>query len=96
MPVNLLTDVIDIKYEVEKFGARVLFETPFGWVNMRGLSLGYRTMLAWVVDFMASLFNRFPDSADPLAEPAIVLIDELARLSEIDKPEAYQPQAIHK
>ncbi|WP_428268372.1 AAA family ATPase [Haliangium sp.] len=55
----------------------VMFETCDGEVPLRGLSLGYQAMLAWVVDFAARMFERYPDSPDPLAEPAIVLVDEL-------------------
>jgi predicted ATP-binding protein involved in virulence len=53
------------------------FETPYGWVRFSSLGLGYRTMVAWMVDLGRSLFQRYPDSEDPLAEPAIVLVDEI-------------------
>ncbi len=52
--------------------------TPFGWVPVRGLSLGYRTLIAWMVHLGSHL-----DSADlwghdnPLHTPALVLIDEI-------------------
>jgi len=52
-------------------------ETDFGWVSMRDLSLGYRTMIAWTVDLARRLFDRYPDSPDALAEPAIALVDEI-------------------
>jgi predicted ATP-binding protein involved in virulence len=44
---------------------------------MRALGLGYRSMIAWVVDFASRMFEAYPDSADPLAEPAIALVDEI-------------------
>jgi len=53
------------------------FKTPYGWVPLRGLSNGYQTMISWVVDFAARLFYRYPDSPDPLAEPAVCLVDEI-------------------
>jgi len=53
------------------------FLTPYGWVDLSGLGLGYRTTITWIVDLAARLFKRYPDSEDPLAEPAIVLVDEI-------------------
>ena len=41
------------------------------------LSLGYQTTLAWTLDLSWRLFNRYPNSINPLEEPAIVLIDEI-------------------
>ena len=55
----------------------VKFHTPYGWVPLTGLSLGYQTTLAWTVDLAWRLYDRFPESLNPLAEPAIVLIDEI-------------------
>ena len=55
----------------------VKFHTPYGSVPLIGLSLGYQTTLAWMVDLAWRLYERFPESSDPLAEPAIVLIDEI-------------------
>ncbi|HXU30002.1 MAG TPA: AAA family ATPase [Thermoanaerobaculia bacterium] len=51
--------------------------TPYGWVSLSELSLGYRTMIAWAVDFASRLFELYPDSPNPLAEPAVVLVDEV-------------------
>jgi energy-coupling factor transporter ATP-binding protein EcfA2 len=48
-----------------------------GVVPFSGLSLGYRTIAALAIDLAARLFRAWPDSPDPLAEPAICLIDEL-------------------
>lgn len=52
-------------------------ETPDGWVPFRALAAGYRAQIAWTVDFASRLFDRWPDSPNPLAEPAICLVDEL-------------------
>lgn len=52
-------------------------ETPYGWVPLADLSLGYRTMIAWTVDLASRLFEFYPDSPNPLAEPAVVLVDEV-------------------
>ena len=53
------------------------FETPYGWVHLRDLGYGYRTMIAWIVDLARRMFERYPRSSDPLAEPAVVLVDEI-------------------
>ena len=34
-------------------------------------------MIAWVIDFTSRMIERYPDSPDPLAEPAVVLVDEI-------------------
>ena len=53
--------------------------TPYGSVPLTGLSLGYQTTLAWIRLTLASGGSMigYPESSNPLAEPAIVLIDEI-------------------
>ena len=86
--IELLPDVSDIQIKISAgkkpspASARaldqlVLFETQYGGVPLRELSLGYQSMLAWLVDFAARMFERYPDSEKPLHEPAVVLIDEI-------------------
>lgn len=53
------------------------FDTPYGTVPLSRLSDGYQTMLTWVVDLALRLYEFYPTSPKPLAEPGIVLIDEL-------------------
>ena len=55
----------------------VRFKTPYGWVRLRDMSLGYQTLVVWLTDFADKLFVRYPNSKNPLEEPAIVLIDEI-------------------
>lgn len=55
----------------------VRFETPYGVVPLTRLSLGYQTTLAWATDLALRLYRHYPDSPNPLAEPAIVLVDEI-------------------
>ena len=55
----------------------VLFTTPYGSVKLSALSLGYQTTLTWIADLALRLYERYPDSSDPLSEPGIVLIDEI-------------------
>ncbi|WP_055075071.1 AAA family ATPase [Pseudanabaena sp. 'Roaring Creek'] len=76
---SILPDVEDIRIELDEDIERPIakFLTPFGWVRLSSLGLGYRTTIAWMVDLAVRLFKRYPDSEDPLAEPAIVLVDEI-------------------
>jgi len=63
---------------ITRFGPpRVLFHTHYGKVWLHELSLGYKTLIAWMVDFAKGLLDRYPDSPDPLAEPAVCLVDEI-------------------
>jgi ABC-type branched-subunit amino acid transport system ATPase component len=78
--INLLPDVDDIKFaqiteKQSKPGVEV--KTPYGWVSIKDLSLGYKTLIAWMVDLASRMFTRYPDSPNPLAEPAVVLVDEI-------------------
>ena len=78
---------IEKKEDIQILGPKVLghsdepsgvwFETPYGLVPLSGLSLGYQTTLAWTIDLASRLYERYPDSLNPLAEPAIVLVDEI-------------------
>lgn len=77
---KLLPDVSDIRITpVDNDNSRPAAEflTPYGWVPLKRLSLGYKTVIAWIVDLAARLIERYPNSADPLAEPAVVLVDEI-------------------
>ncbi len=75
--LRILPDVTNINYLISKQTSKVIFETPTGWVGINELSLGYRTMLAWMIDFVAALFERYPESENPLVEPAVLLLDEI-------------------
>lgn len=55
----------------------VYVRTSDGEVRLRQLSFGYQTMMAWVADIGWRLFTKYPDSKNPLHEPAIVLVDEI-------------------
>jgi ABC-type multidrug transport system ATPase subunit len=76
---QILPDIADIRIDLDEYQERPLaqFSTPFGWVRLSSLGLGYRTTIAWMVDLAVRLFKRYPDSENPLAEPAIVLVDEI-------------------
>jgi predicted ATP-binding protein involved in virulence len=77
---NILPDIDDIRIKFTNDippHPRVEFKTPYGWVHIDNLGLGYRTAIAWMVDLAVRMFRRYPNSPDPLAEPAIVLVDEI-------------------
>jgi predicted ATP-binding protein involved in virulence len=74
----VLLDVSDIQIKTtEKHQQQLELLTPYGWVRLRDMSLGYQTLVVWLTDFASKLFIRYPDSKNPLEEPAIVLIDEI-------------------
>jgi hypothetical protein len=82
--IDLLPDVRDIRIGESKpvawalpFRPAIKVRTPYGWVPISDLSLGYRTMIAWTVDLASRLFALHPQSPNPLAEPAVVLVDEV-------------------
>ena len=79
--IDLLPDVRDIRPRGKNYmlGYRMAIEvkTPYGWVSISDLSLGYRTMIAWTVDLASRLFALHPESPNPLGEPAVVLVDEV-------------------
>jgi predicted ATP-binding protein involved in virulence len=78
--IDLLPDITDIKFTSptkKNLNSTIEFRTAFDWVSINQLSLGYKTMVAWMVDLAARMFERYPDSQNPLAEPAIVLVDEI-------------------
>jgi predicted ATP-binding protein involved in virulence len=77
---RILPDIEDVRISAANevnLHPRAEFLTPYGWVHINSLGLGYRTAIAWMVDLAVRLFRRYPHSADPLAEPAIVLVDEI-------------------
>lgn len=77
---KLLPDVSDFRVKPiteSQTEAIIQAKTFYGWVDMKNLSLGYQTLIAWMVDLAARLFERYPDSKNPLAEPAVVLVDEI-------------------
>jgi energy-coupling factor transporter ATP-binding protein EcfA2 len=76
--VQVLPDVSDVRIGSFKDDyPTVEARTPYGWVSVGDLSLGYRTLIAWMVDLASRFLERFEDSKDPLGEPAIVLVDEI-------------------
>ena len=78
--VDILPDVEEIRFTIPEAAhptPRVEFQTPYGWVPLSGLGYGYQSVIAWVTDLASRMVERYPDSPNPLAEPAIVLVDEI-------------------
>jgi energy-coupling factor transporter ATP-binding protein EcfA2 len=75
--VELLPEIQELRVEVINTNPILEVKTVYGWVNIRRLSLGYQSTIAWVIDLAYRLFVRYPDSLNPLAEPAVCLVDEI-------------------
>ena len=78
---GILPDVLEVNLKSQELGSSfenfVEFRTDYGWVRLRDLGYGYQTMIAWVLDLVKRMVERYPDSPNPLTEPAIVLVDEI-------------------
>jgi predicted ATPase len=78
--LQLLPEVTDIRItpaDDDRPRPIAEFLTPYGWVSLSQLGLGYRTVIAWMVDLSARMIQDNPHSENPLAEPAVVLVDEI-------------------
>lgn len=78
--LKVLPDVDEIRFKQgaeAPYITKVEFKTKYGWVEFHELSLGYRTSMAWVVDLASRMFDLYPETKNPLTEPAVVLIDEI-------------------
>lgn len=78
--VKVLPDVHAIEFDATDDPIpqiKVMFQTDYGLVELENLSHGYQTMIAWMTDFASRLVETYPDSPNPLAEPAVCLVDEI-------------------
>lgn len=84
--VDLLPDLknadnIIINSPINKDGSinpnLVHVHTDDGKVKLLDMSLGYKTMLAWIVDLAVRMLWSRPDQEEPLKGPAVVIIDEI-------------------
>lgn len=73
----LKDEVSGFEIKTENNVAKVYFKTHYGEVRLHELSLGYKTLIAWVTDFASGLIDTYSLSENPLAEPAICLVDEI-------------------
>ena len=81
--INVLTgdifpEINDIRFiSDEKLNNYIEFKTVDGWHRMSELGYGYQATLSWMADFCKKMFDRYPNSPNPLKEPAVLLIDEI-------------------
>ncbi|MDQ1351240.1 MAG: hypothetical protein QG657_1542 [Acidobacteriota bacterium] len=75
--LDILPDVIGFDFKTSNLRNFVEFKTDYGSVPFKGLSLGYQVMISWIVDLARQMVERYPQSKNPLAEPAVVLVDEI-------------------
>lgn len=79
LPEDDIQDVtfktIDLNPSRQRIAVHI--KTPYGEVPLTALSLGYRTLMAWLIDLTVQLFARYPNSPQPLHESAVVLVDEI-------------------
>jgi predicted ATP-binding protein involved in virulence len=74
----LPSEVQDI--EIKKSGRLqrdVKVKTDFGWVKLNELGLGYKTTIAWLIDFATKMIYFHEKRNNPFEEPAILVIDEI-------------------
>ena len=78
-----LNDLDDIEIRgpelpgLNKKESGVWFRTSSGTVQLSQLSLGYQTVMAWIVDIAWRMIKHYPDCEYPLGEPAVVIVDEI-------------------
>ncbi|MCU0325811.1 MAG: AAA family ATPase [Spirosomaceae bacterium] len=73
----LREEISDFYIKTDSNAPQVFFKTHYGDVRLHDLSLGYKTLLAWITDFAKNMVEKYPESTDPLAEPAVCLVDEI-------------------
>ena len=75
---DIFPELQDFRFHTdEQLNNYVEFKTEEGWFQLDDLAYGYQSTLSWIIDFCKKMFDRYPNSTNPLKEPAIVLIDEI-------------------
>ena len=75
---DIFPELSDIRFvSDEKLRNYIEFKTKAGWHKFAELGYGYQATLSWMCDFCKKMFDRYPDSEQPLKEPAVLLVDEL-------------------
>lgn len=75
---RLFPDIEDFTVDRDNdLNTRILFKTASGSYPLHELGYGYQCMFAWIFDFIKKLIERYPDSDNPLAESAVLLLDEV-------------------
>jgi hypothetical protein len=70
-------EVTDIQIRKDNSRFAVKFQTRYGWVGIQQLSLGYKSLVSWMVDLASRMNDYYPNSENVLLEPAVVLVDEI-------------------
>jgi len=75
---EIFPDISDLRFKTtDDLKNHLEFQTKDGWFQLHELGYGYQTTLAWIFDLSKKMMERYPDSKQPLREPAVVLIDEI-------------------
>jgi predicted ATP-binding protein involved in virulence len=75
---DILPKISGIRFSTdENFNNYIEYQTKDGWFKLEELGYGYQSTLGWMMDLCYRLFIDYPDSSNPLKEPAIVLVDEV-------------------
>ena len=78
--VEALPGVLEIRAVAPEDGRgafRMAYLTEDGWLPYANLGLGYRSVMGLIGDLAWRLYTAYPESAEPLKEAAVVLIDEI-------------------
>jgi predicted ATP-binding protein involved in virulence len=80
--IDILPDVTDLRIgksirNSSRIARQVEARTSFGWVHLSELSLGYKSLIAWMVDFASRMYYHHETKENPFEAPAVVLIDEI-------------------
>lgn len=75
---EIFPEINDIRFTSDdSLNNYIEFQTEDGWHKMSELGYGYQATLSWMADFCKKMFDRYPESPNPLKEPAVLLIDEI-------------------
>lgn len=75
---EILPEILNFEFRTTKSLKNYIeYKTKEGWFKFDELGYGYQTTISWIFDLCKKMFERYPDSKNPLKEPAIVLVDEL-------------------
>lgn len=75
---EVFPEIEDVKFETdEDLSNHLLFKVKEGWYQLENLGYGYQSAMSWIIDLSKKMIERYPDSPNPLKEPAVVLVDEI-------------------
>lgn len=75
---DLLPDITDFSFKSDNnLNNYIEFYTKEGHFRLQDLGYGYQASISWIFDFCKKMFDRYPNVENPLAQPAILLIDEI-------------------